>query len=167
MATEILTHARLRELLDYNADTGAFTWRIGRQGHKKAGDVAGFRRSDGYIRITVDQHRVWAHRLAWFYTHGAWPAQQIDHINGDTSDNRLDNLRDASPRVNMQNERRGRQRKNRGTLLGAHWCTTWKRWKSSINAEGKRLHIGWFDTEQQAHDAYVAAKRRLHPGCTI
>ena len=67
----------------------------------------------------------------------------------------------------MENERRARRRKNGGSLLGAHWSTTWERWKSSIITGGKQIHIGWFDTEQQAHDAYIAAKRRLHPGCTI
>lgn len=88
MAAAILTHARLRELLDYNAETGVFTWRVSRQGHCKAGSAAGARRHDGYIRICVDQRRVWGHRLAWFYVHGEWPSQQIDHINGNPSDNR-------------------------------------------------------------------------------
>jgi hypothetical protein len=167
MAAAILTHARLRELLDYNAETGVFTWRVSRQGHCKAGSAAGARRHDGYIRICVDQRRVWGHRLAWFYVHGEWPSQQIDHINGNPSDNRMCNLRDVAPRTNMENERRARRRKNGGSLLGAHWSTTWERWKSSIITGGKQIHIGWFDTEQQAHDAYIAAKRRLHPGCTI
>lgn len=167
MATNILTQARLRELLEYSPETGVFKWRVNRQGHCKAADVAGARRHDGYIRITVDQHRVWAHRLVWLYVNGTWPLQQIDHINGNPSDNRLANLRDVSPQTNMQNERQARRRKNGGTLLGAHWCMTWKRWKSSIITSGKLMHVGWFDTEQQAHDAYVAAKRRLHPGCTI
>jgi hypothetical protein len=167
MATAILTQARLRELLRYDPDTGLFTWRQSRRGSARAGDVAGAARHDGYVRVGVGGHKAWAHRLAWLYVHGAWPTQQIDHINGNPSDNRIANLRDVPPRTNMQNERSGRRRKNPGTLLGAHWSTTWKRWKSSINAGGKLQHIGWFDTEQQAHDAYVEAKRRLHLGCTI
>lgn len=167
MAAAILTQARLRELLDYNPETGVFIWRISRQGHRKAGDTAGYRQPNGYVKITLDQHRVMAHRLAWLYVHGAWPLQHIDHINGDPADNRLANLRDVTPQTNSENERKARPRKNGGTLLGAHWSVTWKRWKSSIITGGKSLHIGWFDTEQQAHEAYVAAKRRLHAGCTI
>ncbi len=167
MAAAILTQARLRELLDYNPETGVFTWRVSRRGHRKAGDEAGYLQRNGYVKITLDQRRVMAHRLAWLYAHGVWPLQQIDHINGDPSDNRLANLRDVAPQTNSENERKARRRKNGGTLLGAHWSTTWKRWKSSIISSGKSLHIGWFDTEQQAHEAYVATKRRLHAGCTI
>lgn len=167
MAAAILTQARLRELLHYDPETGLFTWRQNRRGHIRIGDVAGFARSDGYVRIVVDQRRAWAHRLVWLYVHGEWPTQQIDHINGNPSDNRLANLRDVAPRINMQNERQGRRRKGPGQLLGAHWCATSGRWKSSINVNAKPLHIGVFNTEQQAHDAYIAAKRRLHPGCTI
>lgn len=166
MAAADLTAARVRELLDYDPSSGLFTWRTSR-GRRWAGDAAGFRRADGYVRLKIDQQAVWAHRLAWFYVHGAWPTGQIDHINGDPSDNRLCNLRDVSPQVNMQNERRARRRKNGGSLLGAHWSRTWKRWSSSINVDGRLKHIGWFDTEQQAHEAYVAQKRLLHQGCTI
>lgn len=167
MAKADLTAQRLRELLHYDPETGAFTWLVDRQGHAKAGDVAGCRRSDGYIRMKVDQHGVWAHRLAWFWVHGDWPEQVIDHINGDPSDNRIANLRDVPAATNSQNVKEGRKRKGRGTLLGAHWSVTWNRWKSSINVGGKLRHIGWFGTEVEAHNAYVEAKRRLHPGCTI
>lgn len=167
MAAADLTAARLRELLHYDAETGAFSWRESRRGHRRAGDAAGCARGDGYVRIKVDQHGAWAHRLVWLYVHGHWPIGQIDHINGDPSDNRLCNLRDVTPLVNMQNERRARRRKNGGTLLGAHWHSRWKRWRSSINVNGKLMHLGTFDTEQQAHDAYIAAKRRFHAGCTI
>lgn len=167
MAKTDLTAARVRELLDYNPDTGIFCWRSSKRGSVKAGDEAGFRRGDGYIKIKIDQHAVWAHRLVWLYVHGVLPAQQIDHINGNPSDNRLSNLRDVSGAVNSQNERKARRRKLGGTMLGAHWCATWRRWKSAICIDGKARHIGWFDTEADAHAAYVAAKRQLHEGCTI
>ena len=167
MAAAILTQAFVQEALAYDPETGVFTWRASKRGSVKAGDRAGCVRADGYIRIKVGQRAAWAHRLAWLYVYGAWPDHQIDHINGNPSDNRIANLRDVVPSVNMQNERRGRRRKNGGSLLGAHWSKVWRRWKSSINAGGKSQHLGWFDTEQQAHDAYLAAKRKLHEGCTL
>lgn len=167
MATPEFTLARVKELLKYDPTSGAFTWRKSLQGPVKAGDVAGFKRSDGYIRIKLDGQTVWAHRLAWFVSTEDWPSGAIDHINGDPSDNRICNLRDVSPRTNSENVVKARARKNGGLLLGAHWSKTWKRWKSSICVNGKHLHIGWFDTEEQAHAAYVSRKRQLHVGCTI
>jgi len=167
MAVPNFTLARVHELLNYDQHSGRFTWKRSRRGPAKAGDQAGYKRPDGYIKIKIDGSAVWAHRLAWFYVHGAWPENQIVHINGNSSDNSIANLRDVSPRTNMQNERQARRRKNGGTMLGAHWSKTWKRWKSSINAGGRLLHVGWFDTEQQAHAAYIAAKRKLHEGCTL
>lgn len=167
MAAPKFTRERVLELLEYNHDSGVFVWRKSLRGRVKAGDVAGFRRADGYIRITIDGQPVWAHRLAWFVSTGAWPNGEIDHINGNPSDNRIANLRDVNSRTNSQNATRARTRKNGGTLIGAHWCKTWKRWKSSIGHNYTQMHIGWFDTEEQAHAAYIAAKRVLHEGCTI
>ncbi len=156
-----------KQSLIYSAESGVFTWAVSKQGHKKAGDIAGFKRSDGYVRIKVCQRAVWAHRLAWAWSNGKWPEWQIDHINGDPSDNRLVNLRDVPAAINAQNARKARSRKSGGSLLGAHWCKVWKRWKSSIMTRGVQRHLGWFDSEEQAHAAYVAAKRQLHAGCTI
>jgi len=156
-----------KTLVDYDSVSGSFTWRVNRQGSAKAGDIAGYVRADGYIRIKIKQHGIWAHRLAWAFTHGEMPSGSIDHINGNTSDNRIENLRNVDARTNSENERKGRRRKLKGSLLGAHWSETWKRWKSSITCSGVAKHIGWFDTEQEAHAAYVTAKRQLHEGCTI
>jgi hypothetical protein len=162
-----LTVPRLRELLTYEAETGTFLWNVNRRGHARAGDVAGHDRGDGYFVVKIDQKNYYHHRLAWFYVNGIWPTQTIDHINGKPSDNRIANLRDVSPRINSENQRSPKSRTVSGTLMGAYWCRTWKRWKSSIQAHGKQWHIGWFDTEQQAHDAYIAAKRLYHEGCTL
>lgn len=167
MAKQNFTLARVHELLNYDKNSGIFTWKKSLRGPVKAGDQAGYKRSDGYIKIKIDGSGVWAHRLAWFYVHGSWPTNFIDHINGDPSDNRMCNIRDVAPIVNSQNERAGRRRKNGGTLIGAHWSSIWRRWKSSICTNGEVKHIGWFDTEEQAHAAYISSKRLLHEGCTI
>ena len=156
-----------KEMLDYNPETGLFRWKVSRRGSVKAGDIAGSVRADGYVRLKIAQQGVWAHRLAWLWMYGVWPSHTIDHVNGNPTDNRIRNLRDVPQRTNSENMRSARLRKNGGSLIGAHWSTTWKRWKSSIGINGKTIHIGWFDTEQAAHEAYVSAKRKLHEGCTI
>lgn len=169
MAIKDLTSVRLKELLSYDPLTGVFVWKVSRQGHAKAGDIAGKRTERGHTVLHVDQKKILLHRAAWLYMTGDHPGDglEIDHINGDPSDNRWANLRCVDRATNCQNIRKAKARKNGGTLLGAHWCIVWKRWKSSITINYKKYHIGWFDTEQQAHEAYVRAKRKFHEGCTI
>ena len=87
MATFNLTAEELRAILDYNPETGVFTHRIAR-GYAKAGDVAGSLKPNGYVRVTIARKMYQAHRLAWLYLYGSWPANYIDHINGIRSDNR-------------------------------------------------------------------------------
>lgn len=160
-----LTQARLRELLHYDPETGVFTRLVARKGPKAwVGCVAGSPDRKGYTSIVIDQERHAAHRLAWFYVHGSWPDGQIDHINGVKDDNRLANLRVVSNQVNGQNSRVARS-SNRVGLLGV---TPWKkRFRASIYINGRSVYLGLFAEPEQAHAAYVEAKRQIHPGCTI
>lgn len=161
----IVTPKRLRELLEYDAATGLLTWRVNRKGTVKAGDVAGSPAAGGYLNISIDWRLYKAHRLAWLYVYGEWPAQQIDHINGDPMDNRIANLRDVSPTVNTQNQRLARS-DNRSGVMGTRERDG--RWIARIGLSGKRQkHLGMFDTQAEAHEAYLEAKRLLHEGCTI
>lgn len=152
------------ELLHYDAVTGALHWKKTRQGRARAGAVAGSIRRDGYRKITINGVGEYAHRLVWLIERGEFPSQFIDHINGNPRDNRITNLREATARLNSQN-RRGPCRG--APLIGAYWNKTHGRWQSRIRADGKGRHLGWFDTADQAHAAYVAAKRALHEGCTL
>src|SRR4029450_2313606 len=98
-----LTAERLRELLDYDPETGDFTWKVNRR-CVRSGSVAGnVNCVDGYCYIGVDARRYHAHRLAWLYIKGAWPNDQIDHINGNKADNRFANLRQATHSQNQAN----------------------------------------------------------------
>jgi hypothetical protein len=116
------------------------------------------------VRIGVGGRVYHAHRLAWLYVHGVWPAGDIDHINGDPLDNRLCNLRLVDRSVNMQNQRRARADSHLG-VLGV--SARGGRFRASIAVRGERFSLGTFDDVHAAQDAYVTAKRRLHEGCTI
>jgi hypothetical protein len=103
-------------------------------------------------------------RLAWFYTTGAWPKDQIDHIDGNKSNNRFANLREATPSQNTQNQRRA-MRTNKLGILGVILARG--KFRAQIWFDGKNKFLGYFATAEAAHAAYLAAKRKFHPTCTI
>ena len=165
----MLTLERLREVLLYNPDDGVFTRRIRVARRSREGEVAGYVNSNGYVCLSIDGKTYKAHRLAWMYVHGSFPARHIDHIDGDRTNNRIGNLRDVSRSTNMQNQRRPHE----STLTGVLGVTMDRRegckrpYQAQIVVGGKRRHIGCFDSKEAAHQAYLVAKRRLHDGCTI
>lgn len=165
------TAERLREVLDYNAETGVFMWRQVRKfSNKKVGQIAGgVNKSTGYIYIMVDGHNDAAHRWAWLYVHDSWPSDMIDHVDGDRTNNRIANLREATKTLNGQNQKRA-QRGNRTTgLLGVSKYKNRKTnpYTAMIRVAGKPKYLGVFPTPELAHEAYLTAKRALHEGCTI
>lgn len=166
MATTDLTAQRLRELLSYDPETGAFTRLVSTCNRVKVGDVAGTLHHEGYIHIRVGGVIRRAHRLAWLYMMGQWPADEIDHINGRRSDNRWANLRDVSKRNNLENQRRA-QAGNKSGLLGVDYRANLGKWTAQIQVNGKKRHLGTFDTPELAHAAYTEAKRELHAGSTL
>lgn len=159
-----LTATRLRELFHYGPFTGAFT-RLQSRGSAAAGPVRGIVHPQGYLRFNVDGKIYFAHRLAWLYVHGVWPAGHVDHINGDPADNRIINLREVTRSMNQQNQRRARADSSTGFLGVRNYRGG--RFKADIWTDGKTKHLGVFDTAEEAHQAYLQAKRELHPGCTI
>lgn len=159
-----LTVERLKELLEYNLDTGVFTWKVPRGRGMGAGSIAGSSNKYNYRQIGVDGKLYLAHRLAWLYVHGKWPDNGLDHINGDNQDNRISNLRDVDHVVNSQNQRKASRNSSSG-LLGAFKKDS--HWISQIQVNGKIVRLGTFLTPEEAHQAYLKAKRELHPGCTI
>ncbi len=166
MASANLTAARLRELFLYDPTTGVMTWRVARQ-RIRVGSVAGSANSSGYLLVVVDARQYRVHRLAWLYQTGSWPRFAIDHINGNRSDNRFENLRDVPLSVNSQNQRISQKDKKLGQSLGVGWHVLAGKWIARISVSGKEKHLGLFDTEDAAHEAYLKAKRILHPGCLI
>jgi hypothetical protein len=143
----------LKKYLHYNKDTGIFTWIFHDKKPEIVGRVAGCREKRiGYEVIRIEGVTYKSHRLAWLYVHGEWP-QLIDHINGIKHDNRLENLRSVDDRTNCQNKEWHRA----GRLVGAHFHTVHQRWSANIVIKGKLRHLGLFDSEQEAHEAYMWA----------
>lgn len=130
-----LTADRVRELLNYDAETGQFTWRVDRTGKARVGARAGTLQNNGAASIGIDGKVYLAHRLAWLWTHGEWPASGIDHINGDRSDNRLDNLRSATPMQNGAN--RCLDRRNKSGYRGVSWHKDKQMWLAQITVAGR------------------------------
>lgn len=156
----MLTQQRLKELLYYDPETGIFTRLVGRSGPRaRAGDVAGCDNGKGYIRIYVDGKPYKAHRLAWFYMHGEWP-EEIDHRNGERADNRLSNLRPVTRQQNNLNQ--SIYRSNTSGLKGVSFYKATGKWKAQIQVNGRKIGLGYYQTKEQAHQAYVAAARELH-----
>ena len=161
------TAALLRTLFHYDPDTGVFTRKVKTSSRAKLGVPVGNPSGQGHLQIRFDGTRHLAHRLAWLYVHGEWPSKLIDHINGNPTDNRIANLRDVSASINAQNQRSATKKNKRSKLIGAHFHVQSGKFLAHIRLDGVTRHLGSFDTEQEAHEVYIAEKRRVHAGCTI
>ena len=162
----ILSATELRDLLSYNSDTGLFTRLITTSTNARKGSVAGYISPIGYRVISLKNRQFYGHRLAWLYTYGEFPKGQIDHIDGDRSNNAIANLRDVPEGINRQNLREP-PRHNLLGILGVSVSTTGKRYHARIQLNGSKTHLGTFDTAEEAQAAYLLAKRAMHSGCTI
>lgn len=157
-----LTAARLRELLSYDPLTGAFVWTRPQARRLKPGASAGCRHSiKGYFYIKIDGRSFMAHRLAWLYVHGEWPADQVDHVDRNRANNRITNLRVVTGAENAHN--RTPQTGGSSAYTGVSFHKRIGKWQSSIRAGDRLHHLGYFEREEDARDAYLAAKPLLHP----
>lgn len=132
-------------------------------GRVKVGDVAGGPDRNGHIRIYIDGRIYAAHRLAWLYMHGVWPAGDVDHKDGCPANNKFSNLRDVSKAINQQNQRRPHSHGTTG-FLGVTFHKAKGKFQAQIGTKGKHLYLGLFHTAELAHAAYLNAKRRIHEG---
>lgn len=149
--------SRLYELLEYDALTGVFTW-------KKQKKQAGHARHDGYLQIRVDGCLLYGHRIALAMVNKSWPEKIIDHLDGNPANNAYSNLREVSRLANQQNMRKA-QKSSKSGLLGASPYRN--KWRATIYINKKQKLLGYFTTAEEAHAVYLAAKRKMHEGCTI
>ena len=149
-----MTRHKLAAVLNYEPTTGVFTWKV-RSGRAVPGMVAGTPHNRGYWQINVLGKVYLAHRLAWFVARGEWPVGDIDHINGDKQDNRIANLRTATRSQNMANK--GANRNNTSGYKGVWFFKRTGRWMAGYRKDGKRIHVGYFDTAEEAAAAHRAS----------
>jgi len=168
----ILTVEELKSNISYDKQTGIFT-RIKNHPKRKylAGSVTGVARPDGYVQVMIAGKIFLAHRLAWLYVYGEMPKHYIDHINGVKNDNRIENLRDVRQTINLQNQTKAKKNRTSSSKLGVSFANQGKNkdkpFRSRIVVDKKEIHLGMFSGENEAHEAYLQAKRKYHEGCTI
>ena len=155
-----LTCEELRRVLDYDPETGIFTWKEPRSNSVMIGQKAGSKNNQGYLSIEIGRTAYKSHRLAWFYVTGEWPAHQIDHINGVRDDNRFVNLRLATHAENSCNRRL--YKNNSSGLKGVSFDSRNKKWKAQIRINNDLKYLGLFTSPEAAHTAYRTAARKYH-----
>ena len=160
----MLTQERLRELLDYNAETGIFKWKESPSNGISSETEAGCVDVKGYVVIRVDNKKYYAHRLAILYVDGYMPENTVDHVNRVRADNRRTNLREASHQCQSRNC--GVYKNNTSGVKGVSWRKVDKKWQAMIAVGVKRKHIGVFDTILEASYHRYAAEQCLgYPEC--
>ena len=154
----MITLETVQKHLGYNPETGEVWWKTKRKGRNlKPGRID----ADGYLEILIEGYRHKAHRFIWLLTYGKFPDGIIDHINGDRLDNCIKNLRDVNRSQNSQNMR-GAHKDSETGLLGVSKSRIKGKYRSRIHVEGKEMSLGHFDTPEEAHAAYLAAKKKYH-----
>ena len=161
---ELPDPAYLRSRLDYDADTGALVWRHNPTASASwntrwTGEDAFTAVTDGYRTGRLDGTQHLAHRLVWAWHYGEWPVEQIDHINGDRGDNRIENLRQVSNTENARNA--SVSRNNTSGVTGVWWDKRRNRWRAEIKVDRQKMVLGAFACISDAVAARKAAEQRF------
>ena len=150
----MLSAERAKYLLSYDAESGVIKWNVNKGSRVKAGDTAGyFDKSNGYVLTRVDRKKYYNHRLAWLLTYGEWPIDEIDHINGDRTDNRIVNLRPVTRSENLKNSRMSKY--NSSGITGVRWGKRDRAWLVSVSTK----HVGYYKDFFEACCARKSSER--------
>lgn len=152
-----ITLERLKSVLHYEPVTGVWTWIKAISQRGKVGAVAGCIKDTGYRSIGVYRKEYRSNRLAHFYMTGEWPKNHIDHENLDTTDDRWNNLREATPTQNNANW--GRKSTNKSGYKGVSWNKANKKWVAYLQVGRKNRNLGYFTTPEAAHERYCEEAR--------
>ena len=145
---------------------GLFTYLVAMSNGPRPGDIARKLNKDGYVLITIRRWKWRAHRLAWLWMTGEHPEHDIDHRNTIRTDNRWENLRLDTDGQNLQNVRRPYANNTTG-YLGVSYDKARGLYVAGIRVNGRRRALGRYATPEEAHAAYLKAKRELHPFGTL
>lgn len=130
---------------------GVLYWKVRKSRNTHANSPAGCLNSKGYLQVKVDGYAFRVHRIIYLLQTGAWPNGEIDHINGDKTDNRMENLYACTTRQNQQN----RAVHRKGKLPGVYFNKGSKKWGACIQINGKTKHLGYYQTELDGYQAYL------------
>ena len=125
----------------------------------EVGEPAGSPSGNGYLNVRVLKRNFKAHHVSFYFANGRWPSSQLDHINGNKTDNRPQNLEEVSSRVNSQRYRI--QQDTTSKNLGTCWNKQQQKFRATIKIQGIRFHLGYYECEQQAGQAYQEALANL------
>jgi len=164
MSTEILTQARLKELLQYDPSTGLFTWLASTSNRVKVGSIAGYlNKAKGYVEIMIDCRNYYAHRLVCLYMTGEFPSHEVDHMKHTKHDNRWGELRAATHQENHRNQ--SMPKNNTSGTIGVAWHKHDKKWQAAIRVNDKQIHLGSFVNKQDAIKARKKAEVKYDFHC--
>lgn len=151
-----LTSERLREVLDYNPETGDFTWKETLSVRAVKGRHAGTSGDRSVVTIRIDKKHHKAHRLVWLYVYGVWPSGMIDHIDGNPANNAIANLRDCTMTENLGNSKKRKNNTSgfKGVTYSIDRKHRHKPWRVALKVAGKRIRTGGFTTPEEAHEKY-------------
>lgn len=158
-----LTYEKSIEIFRYEPETGVLERKLKSGRWKVCGDKP--THSDGYGRVGIDGERYLAHRLIWLLTYGEWPENEIDHLDRDSLNNKIENLRVATRLENQHNQ--GVRKNNTSGYPGVHFHKQSNKYMAYINGNGRRIHLGLYPSAEEAFVAYMVAKIQCHPTSPI